>query len=88
MSLKYSWIYFTTEIVDDMRRKYTLSPHVSTICTAKRPHVYDMRRKTSTRERFAVRTFCGVTMLNLLTIFLFFLNLFLFINPLPDIHAF
>jgi hypothetical protein len=49
--------------MDDMRRKDTLSPQnvPSTICTAKRPHVYDMRRKTSTRVRFAVRTFCGVT---------------------------
>jgi hypothetical protein len=52
--------------MDDMRYKDTLSPktkRTSTICTAKRPHVYDMRRKTSTRVRFAVRTFCGVTVL-------------------------
>jgi hypothetical protein len=50
--------------MDDMR-KDTLSPQnvTSTICTAKRPRVYDMRRKTSTRVRFAVRTFCGVTRL-------------------------
>jgi hypothetical protein len=49
--------------MDEMRRKGTLSPQnvPSTICTAKRPHVYDMRRKTSTRVRFAVWTFCGVT---------------------------
>jgi hypothetical protein len=31
------------------------------LCTAKRPHVYDMRQKTPTRVRFAARTFCGVT---------------------------
>jgi hypothetical protein len=49
--------------MDNMRSKDTLSPQniPSTIIALKRPRVYDIRRKTSTRVRFAVRMFCGVT---------------------------
>ena len=58
------WKYSSTENTDDMRRKGTLSPQnvPSTICTSKRPHVDVLRRITSTHLRFAVWTFCGVTM--------------------------